>query len=71
MPPRTPGNVSASASSPVVSDVSGHRRVIADFVDAIRRGRRPLCDGRDGRRSVALVQAIYRAAREGRPTELP
>jgi UDP-N-acetyl-2-amino-2-deoxyglucuronate dehydrogenase len=71
MPPRTPGNVSASASSPVVSDVSGHRRVIADFVDAVRRGRRPLCDGRDGRRSVALVQAIYRAAREGRPTDLP
>jgi predicted dehydrogenase len=51
--------------------VSGHRRVIADFVDAVRRGRRPLCDGRDGRRSVALVQAIYRAAREGRPTDLP
>jgi predicted dehydrogenase len=53
-----------------VSDVRGHRRVIEDFVDAVRSGRAPLCDGRDGRRSVALVQAIYRAAREQIPVRL-
>jgi predicted dehydrogenase len=62
--PQHAGSTNPSASSPVVSDVRGHRRVIEDFVDAVRCGRPPLCDGRDGRRSVALVQAIYRAGRE-------
>lgn len=68
-PPRTPppqqtGNASASANSAAVPDFRGHRRVIEDFIDAVRTGRAPLCDGRDGRRSVALVQAVYRSARE-------
>ena len=62
--PRTEGKPSsnASAASPIVRDVRGHRRVIEDFVQAITTGRSPLCDGREGRRSVALVEAIYAAA---------
>lgn len=55
----------ASASSPVVSDHAGHARVLEDFIAAVREGRPPLCDGREGRRSVALVEAIYRAAAAG------
>ena len=62
--PQHDGNANASASSPVVSDIRGHRRVIEDFIDAVQLHRSPLCDGRDGRRSVALVQAIYRSARD-------
>ena len=54
-----------SAASPVVSDTSAHQRIFEDFVDAIRNDRRPICDAREGRRSVALVQAIYEAARSG------
>lgn len=64
-PPRGEGSTSPSASSPVVSDVRGHARVIEDFVAAAREGRPPLCDGRQGRRSVALVEAVYRAANAG------
>lgn len=63
----TGGDTSASATSPVVADVRGHRRVIEDFVRAIRTGTKPLCDGREGRRSVALVEALYRSARSGVP----
>lgn len=59
-----------SAASPVVSDASPHRRVIEDFLEAIRAGRRPACDGREGRRSVALVQAIYESARSAAPVVL-
>jgi predicted dehydrogenase len=59
-----------SVSSPVVSDVTAHQRIIEDFVDAIRSGRAPVCDGREGRRSVAVVEAIYRSAREGRAVDL-
>ena len=54
-----------SSSSPVVADASAHRRVIEDFIDAIRSGRPPACDAREGRKSVELVEAIYRSAREG------
>src|SRR5881628_313232 len=64
-PPAEAGSTNASATSPVVSDVRGHRRVLEDFLCAIRTGARPLCDGREGRRSVELVQALYRSARAG------
>ncbi len=51
-----------SASSAVVSDVQGHQALIEDFVEAIENDRSPVCDGREGRRSLALVEAIYRTA---------
>ena len=55
-----------SASSPVVSDVRGHQRLIEDFVAAIHESRDPLCSGPEGRRSLAVVEAIYESARTGR-----
>lgn len=58
-------HATASASSPVVADVAGHQRVLADFIAAVCEGRPPLCDGEEGRRSVALVEAIYRSAAAG------
>lgn len=59
-----------NAASAVVSDVSAHQRMIEDFVDAIRGGRRPICDGPEGRRSVAIVEAVYRSAREQHAVEV-
>jgi UDP-N-acetyl-2-amino-2-deoxyglucuronate dehydrogenase len=54
-----------SASSPVVSDVRGHQSVLEDFLHAIQTNATPRCDGREGRRSLALVEAIYAACRTG------
>src|ERR1700720_1252109 len=48
-----------SASSALVSDVRGHQALIEDFLQAIERNTTPICDGREGRRSIALVEAIY------------
>ena len=59
-----------NASSPVVSDVSAHQRIIEDFVAAVRDGRAPVCDVNEGRRSVEVVEAVYRSAREGRAIAL-
>lgn len=57
---------SPAASSPIVADISAHLAVLEDFIDSVRTGRRPCCDARDGRRSVALIAAIHEAAkREG------
>ena len=55
-----------NASSPVVSDVSAHQRIIEDFVASIREGRPPVCDVLEGRRSVEVVEAVYRSSREQR-----
>ena len=51
-----------SASSAVVSDFRGHQALIEDFLHAIEANTAPICDGLEGRRSLALVEAIYRAA---------
>jgi predicted dehydrogenase len=48
----------------------GHARQLADFVRAIRGGTEPLVDGREGRRAVAVIEAIYRSAGEKRIVEL-
>jgi predicted dehydrogenase len=60
----------ASASSPIVSDVSGHRRLIEDFLRAIENDSRPVCDGREGKRSVELIEAIYESSRTGLPVKI-
>ena len=61
----------ASAASPVVADASAHRRVIEDFVEALDAGRAPRVSLHEGRRSIALAEAIYASSRSGRPMDLP
>jgi predicted dehydrogenase len=52
-----------SASSAAVTDFRGHQAVLEDFLQAIQQNRAPACDGPEGRRSLALIEAIYRAAK--------
>jgi len=59
------GDANQSASSAAVTDFRGHQAVIEDFLQAIAHDSTPVCDGTEGRRSLALVEAIYRAARQG------
>ena len=59
-----------STSSPIVSDIRGHQSALEDFLAAIRDNRAPRCDGREARRSVAVIEAIYRAARTGQNVKL-
>jgi len=47
-----------------------HRMQIEDFLDAVRTGRKPLVDGREGRRTVELFSAVYESARTGLPVKL-
>jgi UDP-N-acetyl-2-amino-2-deoxyglucuronate dehydrogenase len=54
-----------STASPVVSDCTPHQRVFEDFIRAIETNGTPACDAREGRHSVAIVEAIYRSARDG------
>jgi UDP-N-acetyl-2-amino-2-deoxyglucuronate dehydrogenase len=75
---RTPGlelvgqesSANPASHSPTVSDVRGHRAALEDFVGAIREKRAPRCDGREGRRSLVVVDALYRSARAAAPVVL-
>jgi predicted dehydrogenase len=50
----------ASSSSPVVSDHRAHQAVLEDFIRAIKTNSLPACDGSEGRRSLALIESIYK-----------
>jgi UDP-N-acetyl-2-amino-2-deoxyglucuronate dehydrogenase len=52
-----------SFSSAAVSDFRGHQAILEDFLAAIQKKRACACDGVEGRRSIALVESIYRAAK--------
>lgn len=62
-----PAAGTAAAVTATVADATPHKRVLEDFIRAIQSGGQPACDGREGRRSVELVQAIYTSARTRRP----
>jgi UDP-N-acetyl-2-amino-2-deoxyglucuronate dehydrogenase len=61
-----PDGGAGSGSAPTGLGIAGHTFLVEDFVAAIREGRDPLVDGVEGRRSLALVLAIYAAAGLGR-----
>jgi predicted dehydrogenase len=62
--------VSSGAARPMDITAAGHTALYRDFVDAIRGGRASLVDGREGRKSVAVVEAIYRSAESGGTVEV-
>jgi UDP-N-acetyl-2-amino-2-deoxyglucuronate dehydrogenase len=66
-----PVDTNPSASSAAVTDVRGHQAILEDFLRAIEFDGTPLCDGSQGRKSVALIEAIYRAARQPNGSAAP
>jgi predicted dehydrogenase len=62
---------SGGSSNPAAISHVGHARQLADFAQALRTGRPPLVDGREGRRSVEVILAIYRSMETGGVVTLP
>ncbi|GAA4426305.1 Gfo/Idh/MocA family oxidoreductase [Georgenia halophila] len=50
---------------------TGHKGQVDDVLTAIEAGRRPAIDGHDGRRTIELITAIYKAGIERRAIDLP
>jgi predicted dehydrogenase len=61
---------SGGSSNPAAISHEYHRRQLADFLDAIDRGRPPLVDGAEGRKAVEIILGIYQAAEKGRAVEV-
>lgn len=55
------------ASDPAAIGHHGHTCLFNDFVEAIEQDRAPAVCGREGRRSVEIICAIYESAKQGRP----
>jgi predicted dehydrogenase len=59
--PRTPADAGAGGDPRDIAP-TGHIAILRDFVRALREEREPMISGREGRRSLATVLAIYKAA---------
>jgi len=59
------------ASDPSAISYAGHMEQLKDFIKAIKTGGTPIVDGREGRKSVEIILAIYKSSHTGRRVELP
>jgi UDP-N-acetyl-2-amino-2-deoxyglucuronate dehydrogenase len=57
----------SGAAAPMNIKIEGHQRQIQDFIDGIREQRPFFIEGREARKAVALVRAIYDSAAAGKP----
>ena len=62
--------IKGGSANPMAIAHEGHRRLVADLVEALREGRPPMIPGAEARNAVAIVLAIYEAARSGLRTKL-
>ena len=64
-------STAGGASDPKAIGHHGHAALFRNVLGAIQ-GKEPLlCDGREGRRSVEMILAIYKAAETGKAVKLP
>jgi len=62
----------AGAVDPSAIDFNGHRLNFEDCVRAIRAGKKPAIDGKESRRAVEVILAIYKSAlSDGKTVTLP
>jgi predicted dehydrogenase len=59
------------AADPMAINFSGHKAQFENFIDALNTGNRPLVDGVEGRKTLEVVLAIYRAGAESSRIDLP
>ena len=58
------------SANPAAISNEGHRRQIEEMMNAVLENRAPLIDGREGRKSLELVCALYESAQAGQPVKL-
>ena len=62
--------ISDGSANPAAISNEGHRRQIEDMMQAVVEDRAPMIDGREGRKSLELVCAIYDSAIRGEAVRL-
>ncbi|MDY0245210.1 MAG: Gfo/Idh/MocA family oxidoreductase [Sphaerochaeta sp.] len=59
------------ASNPTSIGIHGHVEQFKDFLGAIEKNQEPLVSGEEARKSVEIIQAIYKSAKIGKSVRLP
>lgn len=59
------------ASDPRAINHANHRRQLENLINGLENDASILVDGREGRKAVEIILAIYQSSREGRIVELP
>ncbi|HOV64090.1 MAG TPA: Gfo/Idh/MocA family oxidoreductase, partial [Spirochaetia bacterium] len=59
------------AADPAAIGYQGHRKQFEEAIAAIKAGKKPLVDGREARKAVEIILAVYRSAETGREVKLP
>ena len=59
------------AADPTAIGHHGHTELFKDVLKAIKTGKKPSIDGHEGRRSVEIILAVYKAAETGKVITLP
>lgn len=59
------------AADPAAIGHQAHAELFREFIKAVKEGDNPRLDGREGRRSVELILAIYKSAKTGKAVNLP
>jgi predicted dehydrogenase len=49
----------------------GHTALFKDFVEAIEADREPLVSGKNGKKALEIILAIYKSQKTGKPVDLP
>ncbi len=62
--------ITDGSANPAAISNEGHRRQIEDMMKAVIEDRAPMVDGREGRNSLELVEALYRSAMSGETVKL-
>jgi UDP-N-acetyl-2-amino-2-deoxyglucuronate dehydrogenase len=67
---RDGATIGGGASDPRAISTEGHRAQYADFVAAIQEKRQPAIPGREGRRAVQVIRAIYDSSKQNQTISL-
>jgi predicted dehydrogenase len=66
-PPQSGKSIAGTSSLNIWPE--GHGRQYEDILSALRSNRPSSVDGQEGRKPLAIVQAMYTSARQGRPVQ--
>lgn len=59
-----------TSSRPDGMDLSLHKAQISDFLQALRENRKPWLDAGEGKKAVAIIEAVYQSAKTGEKINL-
>lgn len=65
-----PSAINGGVSNPSAISTYGHQQQLQDMIDAITHNKVPMIDAVEGRKSVAIVLAIYESARTGKKVNI-